>query len=892
MKKTIIKILAVMCSAIMLLSIPFGCKGRGKDSSSIGGTQTSQSSSGGQQTQPQQYNPETRPLVFSIGALDNNFNPFFSTTANDGAVAGMTQIGMLSSDSNGQPDVGEDVSCVVLDYSETMYDANGNVTTAGDMNGRTEYEFVIKNGIKYSDGEPLTIKDVLFNLYVYLDPAYSGSSTIYSTDIQGLKAYRAQDPLQQDGSEENFKDLFYRQAQARLQVLRDYWGEDKVEPETEEAYAQMEADIAKVKELFLEEVTTDWNNNAGSLESYEEEYSFTEDWQVYFLMEGIISVRTEKNANGATVKMKDANGKYLTTLDDNPTTEIDETSPLVETMEEAVSEENINAYLASHAGATEADAKAELYKQAAIEAVYNSYTRTDDSLSQIVTYWATATNALQEFADEEMSKYFAGLGDMPVKSISGITTYKTSMFKNKSLGEEHDVLKIVINGIDPKAIWNFAFTVAPMHYYSGTFEGVDYVKTFNPENGNFGLKFGSKDFMDTVIADQNKNLLPMGAGTYMASNANGGIGTKETFVENNVVYYVRNPYFYTVGKELCNAKIKYFRYKVTGDSGILDALISKNIDFGEPSATTANVNKIGNYSHLAMQEYATGGYGYVGINPKAIPNHYVREAIMHSMDPVTYIISSYYSGGRATPIYRPMSSTSWAYPEGCTEYYELWTYDYNYVEKIQSLLRLGGCKQGTDLNDQGVAIWKDEDGKNLKFTFTIAGETDDHPAFGMFKETERYLESCGFEISVKTDIQALKKLATGDLEVWAAAWSSGIDPDMYQVYHKDSTATSVRNWGYPQILNDTTGKYEYEYEIIMELSDKIEEGRETLNQQEREQIYAEALDLIMDLCVEFPTYQRNDLAVYNTDVIDSNTLNSKATHYDGVVSKLWEVNYN
>ena len=115
---------------------------------------------------------------------------------------------------------------------------------------------------------------------------------------------------------------------------------------------------------------------------------------------------------------------------------------------------------------------------------------------------------------------------------------------------------------------------------------------------------------------------------------------------------------------------------------------------------------------------------------------------------------------------------------------------------------------------------------------------------------------------------------------------------MYQVYHKDSTATSVRNWGYPQILNDTTGKYEYEYEIIMELSDKIEEGRETLNQQEREQIYAEALDLIMDLCVEFPTYQRNDLAVYNTDVIDSSTLNSKATHYDGVVSKLWEVNYN
>ena len=41
------------------------------------------------------------------------------------------------------------------------------------MDGRTEYEFLIKKDIKFSDGTTLTIKDVLFNMYVYLDPAYT-----------------------------------------------------------------------------------------------------------------------------------------------------------------------------------------------------------------------------------------------------------------------------------------------------------------------------------------------------------------------------------------------------------------------------------------------------------------------------------------------------------------------------------------------------------------------------------------------------------------------------------------------------------------------------------------------------------------------------------------------
>ena len=101
----------------------------------------------------------------------------------------------------------------------------------------------------------------------------------------------------------------------------------------------------------------------------------------------------------------------------------------------------------------------------------------------------------------------------------------------------------------------------------------------------------------------------------------------------------------------------------------------------------------------------------------------------------------------------------------------------------------------------------------------------------------------------------------------------------------------MKNWGYSTIYADTTGQFNYEKTIIEDLSVLIEEGRATLDQDERAEIYKEALDLIMELAVELPTYQRNDLVVYNRTVIDASTLNQTPTATAGVYDRLWEVNY-
>ena len=59
----------------------------------------------------------------------------------------------------------------------------------------------------------------------------------------------------------------------------------------------------------------------------------------------------------------------------------------------------------------------------------------------------------------------------------------------------------------------------------------------------------------------------------------------------------------------------------------------------------------------------------------------------------------------------------------------------------------------------------------------------------------------------------------------------------------------------------------------------------------RTAIYAKALDDVMKLAVELPTYQRNDCVAYNPSIIDYKSLNSDPTAFAGVIDKIWELDY-
>ena len=856
MKKTFKRTACIALSALTLFSVA-GC-GDNPPSNGPGA---------------QAYDPESRPLVFSSSSLDGNFNPFYATAATDVSVVAQTQISMLGTDSAGNVVSGNNYATVALDHKITEKGSGDDKTT--------EYEFVIKNGMKFSDGKALDIDDVLFNLYVYLDPMYMGSSTIYSTKIKGLEAYRTQDPYAEEGSSSDAESSDATTAMERILAMQDVLIEEGASYDKDSDEGK---DIELMKTLYQKAVQEEWTAYA-SLEPYKTEYRFTDEWQAFYFAQGFIGYQYEydDNQNKQKVKATDAEGEYfLTTLDKNKDGDV-EAQPLIDDIETAVSDTaKVQQYMTAN-DCDEETAKDYIKRDVAIEHVYESNTTSGDGLLYVLSmqsggelYNKFVAEAMQERLDSQKVD-----GQLLVPSISGITTYATTTFKGRSLGQSHDVLKIVIDGVDPKAIWNFAFAVAPMHYYSNA----EMTAKANRQT-HFGVDFGNKNFFESVLQQTEKNRLPVGAGTYMATNRAGGDlsiandgGTD--FYKNGWVYYKRNPYFETIGSGLCNAKIKYMRYRVVGSDQILNSVITKEIDVGEPNATQSNISRLADptiSAYLAYNNYLTNGYGYVGINPKFVDDIRVRRAIMKALD-VTKTIS-YYTEALATQLYRPMSINSFAYPDELKDINKPAS-EKAYYAFTRNASEINAMLQGVPAEDK-------------KLTFTIAGETVDHPAYGMFQDAAQWLnENCGFDITVTTDVSALRKLATGNLEVWAAAWSSPIDPDMYQVYHKDSKATSVKNWGYDEIVRGTDSKYAYERNIVVnQLAPLIEAARETTNETERAEYYADALDLVMELAVELPTYQRNDLIVYNQQVINKNTLNTNPSPTSGVFDRIWEVNYN
>ena len=130
-------------------------------------------------------------LVVSVEqGLEGKFSPFFYSAANDGTIVDMTQVYLLAVDRGGDPVLngiyGETRTWNGTDYT---YYSPSDITITENSDGTVTYDVVIRNDIKFTDGKTANIDDVIFGMYVYLDPTYDGSTTMYSSPIVGLDDY-------------------------------------------------------------------------------------------------------------------------------------------------------------------------------------------------------------------------------------------------------------------------------------------------------------------------------------------------------------------------------------------------------------------------------------------------------------------------------------------------------------------------------------------------------------------------------------------------------------------------------------------------------------------------------------------------------------------------------
>ena len=163
------RILALALSVVMCLSLVVGC-GK-KDGGNSGAKDT---------------------LVVGYSPFSSKFSPFFAETGYDQDVYTMTALSLLNGDRTGAI-VEKGIKGETRNYNGTDYTYYGpaDMTVTENPDGTVYYDFTLRDDLKFSDGEPITIDDVIFSMYVLCDPTYDGGNTLYAQPIQGMAEYRS-----------------------------------------------------------------------------------------------------------------------------------------------------------------------------------------------------------------------------------------------------------------------------------------------------------------------------------------------------------------------------------------------------------------------------------------------------------------------------------------------------------------------------------------------------------------------------------------------------------------------------------------------------------------------------------------------------------------------------
>ena len=130
-------------------------------------------------------------LVVGTLNFDGKFSPFFYTNSYENEVLQLVHVRLLETDREGAV-VYRGIEGEVRPYNGRDYTYRGiadcTVTENGD--GTVFYDFRLRPGVRFSDGTVVDADDVIFSMYVALDPGYDGIMTLYSLPIQGLEDYR------------------------------------------------------------------------------------------------------------------------------------------------------------------------------------------------------------------------------------------------------------------------------------------------------------------------------------------------------------------------------------------------------------------------------------------------------------------------------------------------------------------------------------------------------------------------------------------------------------------------------------------------------------------------------------------------------------------------------
>lgn len=131
------------------------------------------------------------PLVIGESEFSEKFSPFFANSVYDNNVSQMTTLPLLTVDRLGEMVLnGIEGETKEINGQSYEYKGPANCVITENEDGTVDYAFELRDDITFSDGEPLTIDDVIFSMYVVADPSYDGAASFSALPITGMEDYR------------------------------------------------------------------------------------------------------------------------------------------------------------------------------------------------------------------------------------------------------------------------------------------------------------------------------------------------------------------------------------------------------------------------------------------------------------------------------------------------------------------------------------------------------------------------------------------------------------------------------------------------------------------------------------------------------------------------------
>lgn len=675
---------------------------------------------------------DTTPLVIGSGAFSEKFSPFFYDTVYDRHVVELTQVKLLTTDRTGaivfNASEGE-----TRPYNGVDYFYNGIADTAVDYDeasDTTKYTVKLRDDIYFSDGVQATADDIIFTYYVFLDPAYVGSTTLRTYPIIGLQDYLTQTTSDvyakyetlANGIIEAGRDHEWTDADAWTQEQQDaYWAlidgrwTFEVQGIVDYVNAKYADKAAEALGVSADEIAAEPGLKIAAGMTL---------WGFGDVADGILTAKS-----GKTFKLAD--GEFPTIED----------------------------YVAETVEAYAGDANE-----------FFSTESTNSDNQSILSYAKDTFISDLGSQDPEMGE--------GIPNISGIRKV------------DDYTVEITTDGYEAPTIYQlFEGYLAPMHYY-GDPEQYDYDNNMfgHPYNDlsiveaktNHPMGAGPYKF----IRYENKVAYFEASEHYF----DGEPVTKEVqYRETNTNEFVAALSAGTIDVgDMSGSKSNYEEiasYNSNGDinGDVVNTIKVDNLGYGYIGMNADTMNVGGEPGSEASKNLRRGIATVFSVYRDTAYDSYYGEAASVINYPISN--TSWAAPQKTDPDYKVAFSVD-------VDGNDIYTDDMDAEAKYAAALdaAVGFFKAAGYTFDEATGKFTAApEGAKMSYEVIIGGDgTGDHPSFAVLTDAQAALAKIGIDIRINDPADGSvmwDALDAGKQEMWCAAWQSTIDPDMYQVYH-------------------------------------------------------------------------------------------------------------